>query len=276
MPKQPKTKRLPDAEWQFSDIEPKLIGKAFYYEYARQSEKISALVELYREIRGYYVQNPSDGSSVPSPELNEKQLAELKQKEAKFKGDEYTLILAWLSDCKSFPKKPFSKLKPKEIYTDNDFFNALPGLGDIGHRWLEHTDKDSFSYFFEEENKPVDCERSIGVHLLWIDWRKTDTELKNELFDWVKYTREQIGAKSTPELKRGIFNRTLDLPKECRKMNTALAHLGKLRGLEHAGTWVKYLSIYQDEGKERRYHEKDVSAARSVLEWMESMFCPPA
>lgn len=51
-------------------------------------------------------------------------------------------------------------------------------------------------------------------------------------------------------------------------------HLGKLRCLEAAGTWEKYLDAYHTDKSDRRYLEKDVSAVRTIIAWLEKNVQP--
>lgn len=127
----------------------------------------------------------------------------------------------------------------------------------------------------------------MTLHMLCIDWRKPNKELVDDFANWIEGQRtsnknrpgwapwqDRINIEPTRMSMRAFFNRPLELPKECKKINTALAHLGKLRCLEAAGSWAEYLKIYHSPETDQRSLEKDVKAARDVLSWVESLLCP--
>lgn len=287
-------KKLPESEWEFSSLAPSLVSYAFFYEYSRQSEKIKSLVKVYRELIRHgieYYDVFSDWARDPknSQKLSEEKRAALWKKTDQFKENNYLPLIRWLAHCKKFPETPFLKLKPEEYRNGpevslNERVFPVDGRGvcEMGYCWMKDFNEQKFDIALTHRLgscQPMAADpdaEHITAHMLRVDWWKTDSELKQEFSEWVDVYRKFLKVKPIPPGKRGFLSRPLDLPKECKKKDTALAHLGKLRCRNHAGSWEKYFAIYCAPDVNRRYLERDVSAAKQVLAWMESVFCSPA
>jgi hypothetical protein len=280
-------KKLPENEWRFKKLPPALVSYAFFYEYARQSHKIKALVDEYRKLTSHGIEYHDVWSdwamdSKKSGNLPKEKTKVLWQKTEQFKVNDYLPLIRWLAHCKKFPKTPFLELKsedyrngPEVSVNERVFPVNGRGVCEMGYCWMKDFSDKTFQISltprlgsFQPIATGPDGEEHVTAHMLRVDWWKTDSELKQEFAEWVDVYRKFLKVKSIPPGKRGLLNQPLDLPKECRKMGTALAHLGNLRCLEAAGSWENYLDIY--EKIDRRYLERDVSAARAVLAWLES------
>ena len=284
-------KKLPKSEWDFSKLNPEQLPYAFFYEYARQSDKIKSLVRVYRELIPYGVNYDSEHEwsfeVKKIKHLSKQEDAVLWSKTEQFKINEYYSLIIWLSFCEKFPAASFIELKTED-YRDmpgRAYGCILPvngrGLCEIVYCWAK-----DFKEFNEDPNdrethmpvgrdflQPVEKAEAgkehVSVHLMRVDWWKSDSELQAEFAEWVEYGRARVKVKPVKATSRGLLNRPLGLPKECRKTSTALLHLGKLRCLESSGSWEKYLAVYQEDKSDRRSLEKDVSAARKIIAWLE-------
>jgi len=278
-------KKLPESEWDFSGLAPSLVSYAFFYEYARQSEKIKSMAKVYRELIRHGIEYHdlwSAWASDPkkSPKLSEEKKAKLWKKTEQLKTNDYLSLIRWLAYCKKFPETPFLELKPEDYRNEpdvavNERIFPVKGRGvcEMGYCWMKDFDKQTFDITLTHRLgscQPMAADpdtEHITAHMLRVDWWKTDSELKQEFSEWVDVYRKFLKVKPIPPSKRGLLNRPLNLPKECRKMGTALVHLGNLRCLEAAGSWENYLALY--EKINRRYLERDISAARKIIAWLE-------
>lgn len=283
-------KKLPKSEWDFSRLNALFVTHAFFYEYSRQSSKVKELVGVYRELIPYIADDiPYDDWIFKTDklvDLSEEDVDALWARTERFKNNTYLALIRWLAYCKKFPDTPFLELTPKDYLNGPEVpinVRVFPVNGrsfcDMGYHWVDDSDEED-PYVLDLNSGvphglfcPIDVSESSGPHIsmhqVRIDWWKTDSELKAEFAEWLAAYRKFLKVKPIPSSKRGLLNRPLDLPKECRKKETALMHLGKLRCLEATGTWEKYLALYHGDKSDRRFLEKDVSAARKIIAWLE-------
>jgi hypothetical protein len=277
-------KKLPQSEWNFSKIKPDQISYAFFYEYARQVDRVKKLVAEYRKLHPYIVHVPGVAWSFPEEKvenLSRDELESIRKRVGQFKKNDYLSMIRWLSYCDKFPDTPFLKLDTADYQITKEvplYSRHFPvnhrGFCDVESCWArdykgKSRSVEDGSEIFQYMAETGPDEDHVTTHLIFVDWWKSDSELKEDFYKWIKFHRKNYQVKPVKTLSRGLLNRPLDLPKECRKMGTALSHLGKLRCLEAAGSWEKYLAAYHTEKSDRRYLEKDVSAARKVISWLE-------
>ena len=277
-------KKLPKSEWDFSGLEPSLVSYAFFYEYSRQSDKVKELVEGYRGLHPYIEHISVSDWTIPNEKaahLSSDEKIKLYERAAPFKGREYIPLIRWLSYCEAFPNTPFMELDSTDYLFQKEmprFSRYFPvdgrGFLDLESDWArEYRGKTNYiedgREIFEIMAETDPENDHITIHHIFVDWWKSDSELRADFNRWIKFHRRNYKVKPVKALSRGLFDRPLDLPKECRKKNTALIHLGKLRCLEASGSWEKYLTLYHTAKSDRRYLEKDVSAARKVIAWLE-------
>jgi|GEM_PF-6235854 len=285
-------KKLAEKEWNFSKLSPEQVPYAFFYEYSRQSDKIKELIKVYRELIPYLDEEaPGEGwffSIETTRDLTIDQKDEIRSKTELFTENEYLFLIRWLGRCEKFPDTPFLELKEEDYRNGPDVaFNARlfpvngQGFSEIESCWIKDFQENTFRvdpYHVRYKLPPVagrgPSGEHVSAHLIRIDWWKSNNELQAEFAEWVEACRQYIKVEPVKTGARGILNQPLDLPKECKKMSTALAHLGSLRCLKATGSWEKYLTVYHTDKSDRRYLEKDVSAARKVISWLEKKVQP--
>ena len=271
-------KALPKSEWCFQKINPADVKLAFFYEYSRQSSRMIRKVRHYRDLHPYlYTFRPIpvciDGNKYQACTLPQRYIIDLLM--ATFKEDAYSHLIDWLSFIPKFPEVPFCELEKKDLQNGRNLPTNTRGVSDI----VWHTSKGASHIpmifrtpekFSDIISKPGFVRDHESLHVMIINWRKTDSELVDDFRDWLKMSREFIEIPPVRESARGIANNPLDLPEECKSVETALLHLGKLRCLDSCGSWDEYMRIYRPGNTDRRSLQKDVAAARKVVAWLES------
>jgi hypothetical protein len=174
-----------------------------------------------------------------------------------------------------FPEMPFCELKQKDWQNGRPLPTNTRGFEDVvwytpnrGHSIpLPFWGPGNFKEVISKPGFVLDHE---SLHVMILDWRKTNEELVADFRDWIKMSRSMVEVEPVRESARGIANDFLDLPKECKSVDTALLHLGKLRCFDSCGSWDEYMQIYCPGNADRRSLQKDVAAARKVLAWLDS------
>lgn len=295
-------------EWDFSLIPTEHVDNAFFYEFSRQSPIIQDVVNEFRKLAPILSKMPSnygalifdesdwkefdnsgdepkgeefkpclmkeiDGKIVEFPlkGLNEADKERLRTNSQNFKNNSFIEIIYQLSFCASFPEVPYSCLSESErveIPTNVEglLYLASRQYGGGGHLWNGIEDKT----FWEIGDIPGMLQEHCDLHLLCIDWRKTDAELAQDLKEWVKRIRPNVDIKSTPLYSRGLYNQPIPMPPNCKKKDKALEYLGILRKRMSAGTWKQYMHTYCSLDADQREEEKKVAAANKILSWFES------
>ena len=272
-------KKLASAEWNFSALKPQEIDAAFFYEFSRSSKVVVEKVELYRSlhwvITDFLFTSPLclDGEIFDS--LVHEEQAKIQQKLDAFKKNSFLRVIDWLSYCPKFPEIPFLDLAPAD-YREKG--RGLPihtrGFIDLGF----HSQKTSMlpGIFLNEPNyhkavsSPGLIEEHESLHVVMVDWRKTNGELVEDFTSWLALNREELWGKETRPAARGLFNEPLPFPDNCKKKDTALVNLGKLRCLEASAHWGDYMQSYNSGISDDRNLKKDVAVARQLIDWFDS------
>ena len=248
----------------------------FFYEYARESKKITRLVDIYREFHPYIssiTRNPLSFDSEKFEKQSVKEQERIKMLTGNFSRNAMLYLIDWLSFISKFPLSPYLSLKENEIKNGREMPKNIRGVEDIVFYFPDGA-AICLPAFFGGKSFTEIFENTIpnyqSAHVMLIDWRKTNVELVDDFRDWIEMSRNFTKTQPIREASRGIFNEELDLPKECKKVDTALFHLGKLRCNKSCASMDEYMKIYHPSNIDRRSIQKDISAARAVLSWLES------